>query len=110
MDLEITMKMLDATTRVYFADGKYMLLPIDSLTTIAELQDAIVKKLGIKDPSPFAIIETGHSFIESTFNLNSTFELYMCDILSFYLFSYFGSICQRNMGSVRIEFWTPLSG
>ena len=60
VDLEITMNLLDATTRVYFADGKYIMMPIDSLTTIEELQEAIAQKLGIKDPSPFAIIETGY--------------------------------------------------
>ena len=59
VDLEITIRMVDATTRVYFADGKYVLVPMDSLTSIQELQDIIAQKLGIKDPSPFAIIETG---------------------------------------------------
>ena len=51
VDLEITIRMVDATTRVYFADGKYVLVPMDSLTSIQELQDS-VSVLWSREPNP----------------------------------------------------------
>ena len=51
--------MIEATARIYFADGKYILVPIDSLSTCAEVSVMVASKLGLKDSSPFAIIETG---------------------------------------------------
>ena len=43
--------------RVYFVDGKYSVINIDSLTTVAELETKISKMLNLKDTSPFALFE-----------------------------------------------------
>ena len=48
----------DLNVRVYFADDKYSLFSIDTLTTCADLEIMVATKLGLKDSSPFSIIET----------------------------------------------------
>ena len=57
-DIKITRHLLHSTLRVYFADGRYSLFSIDTMTTCAELEMMVVKRLGVKDPRPFAIMET----------------------------------------------------
>lgn len=50
--------MCEASVRVYFADGKYSLLPIDALTTCADLEKKVAKTLKLRDSRPFALIES----------------------------------------------------
>ena len=43
--------------RVYFVDGKYTVINVDSLTTIGELECKLAQMLGIKDARAFALFE-----------------------------------------------------
>jgi hypothetical protein len=43
--------------RVYLLDRKYRTVPVESWTTIAELNAMIAKKLQILDPTPFSTFE-----------------------------------------------------
>jgi len=58
MEIACTRRMEEISLRFYYCDGKYSIVGIDSLTTVAEVEAKIVALLNIQNPAPFALFET----------------------------------------------------
>lgn len=57
MEIVCARRMEKISMRFYYCDGKYSIIGIDSLTTVAEVEDQISAMLNIKYPAPFALFE-----------------------------------------------------
>ena len=47
----------EVAVKVYYTDNRFSFFNVDSLTTVAELEEAIAKKLGLTDSRPFGLFD-----------------------------------------------------
>ncbi|GMI04418.1 hypothetical protein TrVE_jg7467 [Triparma verrucosa] len=57
VELEALKRCAKVTVRINFLDKKYIMVQTDSWTTAQEFNELVAKKLGIEDPTPYALFE-----------------------------------------------------